>query len=103
MSISLVLDCSCCLCFKLIFNCHLAFNWVLYLAFVSAAKAEHPFPDISFSAFSQIIESNFSSQMSLAAVLTILFILTENVDLLNLYFQQQHPKYKGENKIQATI
>ena len=34
--------------------------------------------------------------------MTILFTLTENVDLLNLHFRQQHPKYKGENKIQAT-
>ena len=72
------------------------------LPFVSAAKAEHPFPDIPFSAFSQMIESNFSSQISLAAVLTILFTLTENVDLLNLHFRQQHPEYRGENKIQAT-
>jgi len=69
---------------------------------VSAAKTEFPFPDIPFSAFSQIIESNFSSQISLAAVLTILFTLTENVDLLNLHFRQQHPKYKGEHKTQAT-
>jgi hypothetical protein len=72
------------------------------LPFVSAAKTEQPFPDIPFSAFSQIIESNFSSQISLATVLTILFTLTENVDLLNLHFRQQHPKYKGENKTQIT-
>jgi len=69
---------------------------------VSAAKTKFPFPDIPFSAFSQIIESNFSSQISLSAVLIILFILTENVDLLNLHFRQQHPKYKGEHKTQAT-
>jgi hypothetical protein len=72
------------------------------LPFVSAAKTEQPFPDIPFSVFSQIIESNFSSQISLATVLTILFTLTENVDLLNLHFRQQHPKYKGENKTQIT-
>jgi len=76
--------------------------WFYTLPCVSAVKTECPFPDIPFSAFSQIIESNFSSQISLATVLTILFSLTENVDLLNLHFRQQHPEFKGENKTQAT-
>ena len=72
------------------------------IPYVSAAHTERPFPDISFSAFSQIIESKFGSQISLATVLTVLFTLTENVDLLNLHFRQQHPEFRGENKTKAT-
>ena len=69
---------------------------------VHAARTETPFPDISFSAFNQIIESAFGSHISLATVLTLLFTITENVDLLNLHFQQQHPEFQGENKTQTT-
>jgi len=69
---------------------------------VHAARTETPFPDISFSAFNQIIESAFGSHISLATVLTLLFTITENVDLLNLHFRQQHPEFQGENKTQTT-
>ncbi|EDR13066.1 uncharacterized protein LACBIDRAFT_322487 [Laccaria bicolor S238N-H82] len=58
--------------------------------------------NISFSAFNQIIESTFGSNISLATVLTLLCTITENVDLLNLYFRQQHPEFQGENKTQTT-
>ena len=64
---------------------------------VHGAQTEIPFPDISFSAFTQIIESTFGSNISLAAVLTILLTNTENVDLLNLHFRQQHPEFQGED------
>ena len=40
--------------------------------------------------------------LALATVLMLIFTLTENVDLLNLHFRQQHPKYKGENKTHET-
>jgi len=69
---------------------------------VHGAQTETPFPDISFSAFNQIIESTFGSNISLATVLTLLFTITENVDLLNLHFRQQHPEFQGENKTQTT-
>lgn len=76
--------------------------WFQMIPSASAAHTERPFPDISFSAFTEIIQSNFGSQISLTTVLTLLFTLTENVDLLNLHFRQQHPEFKGENKIQVT-
>jgi hypothetical protein len=69
---------------------------------VSAAGTENSFPNISFSAFNQIIESTFGSKVSLATVLILLFTLTENVELLNLHFRQQHPEYQGENKTKTT-
>ena len=72
--------------------------WCYLVPLVSAARTEKAFPDISFSAFNQIIETNFGSKISLATVLMLLFTLTENVDLLNLHFRQQHPEYNGENK-----
>jgi hypothetical protein len=53
---------------------------------VYAVQTEHPFPDISFHVFNQIIESTFGTNISLATVLTLLFTMTENVDLLNLHF-----------------
>jgi hypothetical protein len=60
--------------------------WFQMVPSVHAAPTEHPFPDISFYAFNQIIESTFGSDISLATVLTLLFTVTENVDLLNLHF-----------------
>lgn len=77
-------------------------TWCYLVPLVSAAKTEKPFPDISFGAFNQIIEATFGSKISLATVLMLVFTLTENVDLLNLHFRQQHPEYKGENKTNET-
>ncbi|KAF8951729.1 hypothetical protein BDZ97DRAFT_1909735 [Flammula alnicola] len=68
--------------------------WCNLVSLVSAARTESPFPDISFSAFSGIIESNFGSKISLATVL--------NTDLLNLHSRQQHPEHPGENKTRTT-
>ena len=76
--------------------------WFQMASLVHGAQTETPFPDISFSAFHQIIESTFGSNISLATALTLLFTLTENVDLLNLHFRQQHPQFQGENKTQTT-
>ena len=76
--------------------------WFHMIPSVYAAKTEGPFPDISFHAFNQIIESTFGSNISLATVLTLLFTVTENVDLLNLHFRQQHPEYRNEKKTQTT-
>ena len=55
-----------------------------------------PFPDVTFQVFSTFIQDNFGSQISLATVLTMLFSLTNNPDLLNLHARQQHPKCDGE-------
>jgi hypothetical protein len=55
-----------------------------------------PFPDVTFQVFSTFIKDNFGSQISLATVLTMLFSLTNNPDLLNLHARQQHPKCDGE-------
>jgi hypothetical protein len=76
--------------------------WFQMASLVHAARTDAPFPDIPFSAFNQIIESTFGSNISLTTVLTILFTITENVDLLNLHFRQQHPEFQGENKTQTT-
>jgi len=59
---------------------------------VTAASSTHQdFPDITFRAFSTFIENNFSSKITLATVLTILFSLMENPELLNLHFRQSNP------------
>jgi hypothetical protein len=76
--------------------------WFQMASLVHAAQTETPFPDITFSAFNQIIQSTFGSNISLATVLTLLFTITENVDLLNLHFRQQHPQFQGENKTRTT-
>ena len=58
---------------------------------VSAAPDHNPFSDITFQAFSQFVEQNFSSKVSLATVLVVLFTTTSNPDLLNLHARQQNP------------
>ena len=57
-----------------------------------------PFPDITFKIFSDFVFQNFSSRVSLATVLLVLFSLTENPDLLNLHSRQQNPYIQGERK-----
>jgi len=60
---------------------------------VVSAKPEHNvFSNITFQAFSEFVESHFSSRISLAAVLVVLFTTTSNTDLLNLHARQQNPK-----------
>jgi hypothetical protein len=60
---------------------------------VASAQSDHrPFPDIPFQVFSQFIQKQFSSQISLATVLTVLLSMTNNPDLLTLHACQQHPK-----------
>ena len=68
---------------------------ILLLGFlpVVSAKPEHDvFSDITFRAFSEFVESHFSSRISLGAVLVVLFTTTSNTDLLNLHARQQNPK-----------
>ena len=67
-----------------------------FLPVVSASSDHSPFPDIPFHVFNNFIQNQFSSGITLTTVLTILFTLTNNPDLLNLHTRQQHPKAEGE-------
>ncbi|TFK36180.1 hypothetical protein BDQ12DRAFT_699705 [Crucibulum laeve] len=81
-------------------NINLAFWWLIVFAMlpaVHAASTMDDFPDISFKVFSDCIKLNFSSKISLATVLLILFTMTENNELLSLYAWQANPLYDGEN------
>ena len=60
----------------------------------NAVQNEQPFPDISFKVFNTFIEENFSSKISLATVLMLLFTINDNTDLLNLHQRQQNPQLK---------
>ena len=61
------------------------------LPMVSAAPARTPFSDTTFQEFSKFVQENFSSGVSLATVLVVLFTTTSNPDLLNLHARQQNP------------
>ena len=71
---------------------------LLCLPTVAAIPDQHPFPDIKFKVFNKFVTQNFSSQVSLATVLLVLFSLTENTDLLNLHGRQMNPYLPGEKK-----
>lgn len=62
-----------------------------YLPMVAAAQDHNPFSDIPFKAFSKFIDQNFSSHVSLATALVVLFTITSNPDLFNLHARQQQP------------
>ena len=76
--------------------------WSNLVSFTYSASPEHSFPNIPFAAFSDTIQSIFGPNISLATVLTILFTLIENPDLLNLHLHQQQCKYNIENKVQIS-
>ena len=73
--------------------------WVAmaYIPLVTAAPQTQGFPDVSFYIFSNFIQDTFSSNVSLATVLLVLFFLTENTELLSLHAHEQNPKFKGKN------
>jgi hypothetical protein len=79
-------------------------TWTIFglLPMVRASPMENEFPSLSFKMFNQFIEQNFSSKISLATVLVLLFTLTENPDLLNLHARQQNPKCEGETCTAAS-
>ena len=60
---------------------------VLLLCMTGVAENpdQQPFLNISFKMLNDFVLQHFSSQVSLATVLMILFSLTENKDLLNLH------------------
>ena len=62
---------------------------------------ESAFPDLTFKVFSELIFSHFSSQVSLVTVLVLLFIMTENPEVLSLHAWQQNPEYFEENNVQV--
>ena len=68
----------------------------------AATTDQTPFPNVSFQHFSNFITGNFSSNISLATVLLVLFSLIENPELLNLHARQVHPVYRSEKKVQAS-
>jgi hypothetical protein len=78
------------------------FIW-LYMALpVSAIPSQSQFPNILFTDFSRAVTTTFGPNITLATVLAMLFSLTDNSDLLNLHFRQQHPTESGENKIKIS-
>ncbi|KAF8868053.1 hypothetical protein CPB84DRAFT_1970107 [Gymnopilus junonius] len=54
------------------------------------------FPNIPFSMFAQFVDNNFSSRVLLATVLTVLFSMTENPDLLNLHARQKCTEFEDD-------
>ena len=77
------------------------FGLLAWLPVVAAAE-EQPFPDIKFSVFSQFIQSNFDSTITLSTVVMLLLTITENVSLLTLHGRQQNAVYPGEKSSTAT-
>ena len=77
-----------------------SFFWIAvafsFLPIVTAVPDEGHFPNIPFKVFSQFVQENFSSRITLSQVLLVLFTITDNHDLLNLHARQQNPKYNGE-------
>ena len=67
-----------------------------------ASPTQDAFPDITFRAFSNIVDEHFGSKISLATVLCVLFTLTNNIDLLNLHARQQNPQQRDERKNYMT-
>ena len=69
---------------------------------LGATLEQSSFPDISFQLFSTFVEDNFNKKISLATVLTMLFTLTNNPDLLNLHARQQQQVFKEERSHQIS-
>ena len=78
------------------------FIWLHLALPVTAISSQSPFPNILFTDFSRAVTTTFGSSVTLATVLAIFFSLTDNTDLLNLHFRQQHPTETGENKIHTS-
>ena len=67
-----------------------------------ASARKHPFPNVTFKDFSDFVLGHFSSQVSLATVLTVLFTMTENPELLSLHARQQNAVYPEEKNVQVS-
>lgn len=68
----------------------------MLLPIVAALPQDSQFPDIPFQEFSKFILNNFSSKVTLAQALLVLFTITDNTDLLSLHACQQNPQYREE-------
>ena len=71
---------------------------LLSLPTVVATSNMQSFPDITFKVFSNFVAQNFSSWVSLAKVLLVLFSLIENPDLLNLHGRQKIHMFKVKER-----
>ena len=67
-----------------------------------SGSGEHPFPELTFKVFSDFIFKHFSSKVSLATVLLVLFTITDNPELLSLHARQQNPEYSDEKSQQVS-
>ena len=66
------------------------FSTLAMIPGVTAGSGQTPFPNIKFHVFSDFITSNFSSQVSLATVLLVLFsMLGDNIQ--DLFSEQLFP------------
>ena len=71
-------------------------------AMAISGSGEQPFPELTFKVFSDFIFTHFSSKVSLATVLLVLFTITDNPELLSLHARQQNPEYPDEKSIQIS-
>ena len=63
---------------------------------MTSSQDQAAFPDIPFQLFAGFVEQNFSTEVSLTTVLTVLFTLTNNPDLLSLHARQQTRHFPEE-------
>ena len=74
-----------------------------FLPMVAASSMDcSGFPEIEFGVFAEFIGENFSNKVSLATVLTVLFTMTNNLDLLNLHARQQNSAFVEEQSQQMS-
>ena len=87
-----------------LYRVHLAlFCFLAFPPTVWASGPEHSsFPEVGFHVFAGFIQENFSKKISLATVLTVLFTVTNNPDLLNLHARQQHRVFIEEQSKQVS-
>ena len=69
----------------------------MFFPVVGTISNKQTFPDITFKAFNEFVENTFSSKVTLATVLAVLFSLTESIDLLNLHSRQRNPVSRSAN------
>ncbi|KAF9492969.1 hypothetical protein BDN71DRAFT_1591342 [Pleurotus eryngii] len=82
---------------KKVTNFYLQAFWMMLFLFLllgllpcaAAAPLEDSFPDIRFADFAKVFKLTFGENITLAAVLMLLFSITSNTDILNLHGQQK--------------
>lgn len=86
----------------LVFWVLLCTMFLLPMATAAPTSPMAKFPDIKFSLFNVFIQKTFGQDISLSAVLVLLFTLIENPELLSLHSRQQNPVFLNENQITMT-